>query len=129
LALKAIKNIMTPEIFVGLNSQIKKTFLSRQPENEKQYMMNICRVVYGYLGIDMDYMTNPKRTEELVKPKHISMFLMKKFNPKLYQTVIGRLFNVNHASVIYAIGAVEDQIKTNKYYRKQVENIIELLNQ
>jgi chromosomal replication initiation ATPase DnaA len=120
---------MTPEIFVGLNSQIKKTFLSRQPENEKQYMMNICRVVYGYLGIDMDYMTNPKRTEELVKPKHISMFLMKKFNPKLYLTVIGRLFNVNHASVIYAIGAVEDQIKTNKYYRKQVENIIELLNQ
>lgn len=63
-------------------------------------------------GVNPEYMVIRKRTKELVFPRHLAMYVIKK-RTGLPVTAIGKIFNRDHTTVIHAVRMIENYIETD----------------
>jgi len=57
-------------------------------------------------GVSPDHLTGRKRNQEIVRPRHVAMYLAFKMTRET-ATSIGKAFNRDHTTVLHAIGKVE----------------------
>ena len=87
----------------------------------------IIAVVAEHFQVNTDEIMSPKRNSKVVIPRHIAMYIIRKYND-ITQTEIGRIFGRNHASIIHAIDNVEAMLLTNNDFKANYDTIIKKLN-
>ena len=77
-----------------------------------------------YYKVRIDEMDSKKRNAEIILPRMVAMYLIRK-NTDVSLPDIGKMFGGrNHATVIHAIEKIENDIKNNKQIQQGVDSIM-----
>lgn len=80
-----------------------------------------------FLGINQEIIKGVDRHRDIVEPRHLTMYALLL---KGYSSVsIGKLFNRNHASVLHAREAVENNCFTDSSYKNKLNQLRDYLNE
>lgn len=94
----------------------------------------IIKIVYDYYKLPLDFIALNSRNKDLIKVKHIAIYfcrhniLNENEEPIFSLAEIGKVFNLNHCSIIHALKSVRDQASIYKYYKldlMKLDSIIE----
>jgi hypothetical protein len=76
------------------------------PMSRKITTRDVIMAVADRYAIRVDYMMGRRRFREYVRPKQIALYLTRELCPRLSLPQIGRAFNRDHTTVLYAIGKI-----------------------
>lgn len=83
----------------------------------------IVKLVQNYYKVDEDYFRRKTRKYEIVFPRQVAMYLIRK-NTKLSLYSIGEKFgNKNHATIINGVKRIKGYIQVDKKVKEQVNDI------
>lgn len=109
-----------------LDTDLAKSVLANFSLRRKLITVDgIKRMVCQEFSLSEKDMISDSRKQKIVKPRQIAIFLSRKYTDQPIKT-IGRSFNKYHATAIYAINAVEKELKLkgqlyeqmNHFYKK-----------
>ena len=125
----AISRVIT---FMDLNANIPMTLeivqhlLKDSIEQEKTIkdltVEEIMKVVTEFYGVTLSDILSPQRTQTLVTPRQVAMFLSYKLTTRSL-TEIGRSFGKTHATVYHGAQTIQTRIDVEDELRKTVETI------
>lgn len=78
--------------------------------------------------ISLADLKSDKRLKDLVIPRHIAMYLSKKFTQKSLPDIAKKFGGKNHATVIHAVKKIEDLIQKDQEISEAVIKITNLIN-
>ena len=116
LAYRIVTNVR--EIEGALISILAQSSLNRK---------NIQKVVCDYFNIPVYQMLSKSRKGEIVQVRHASMFFAKKYTNLSLAQIGARSGDKDHATVLHACRAVENQRATNAKYAADLNNIDKIL--
>ena len=95
--------------------------------------ITIIKTVADYFNVPIDKVLSTCRKKEYIKARQVSMYFIRKYFNKLSLREIGEHFNgrnkyKDHSTVLFSVRSVRNEIDTNKYYKKDIENIDCLFN-
>ena len=88
----------------------------------------ILKVVSNYYNVSISDIKSKKRTQELVTPRQMSMFLLYELTKTPYITIGELLGGRDHTTVIHGVKKVEEGIKAYGKTKSEYLNIKQLLN-
>ena len=89
-------------------------------EKQEISIQTIKDVVGKYFRVSQEEMISRSRKRVHLLPRNLSIFLSKKYTHQTLET-IGKAFNRDSTSVIYAVNAVEKDLKKNPGMGKQLQ--------
>ena len=88
--------------------------------------------VASYYRVTEDQIYCTRRKGENIKYKHISIYFMKQFLKMSHAAAggefPGRNGRLDHATITHALKSVNNQIETNSIYRKEIDELVNRLN-
>ncbi|GBU08507.1 chromosomal replication initiator protein DnaA [Bacteroidales bacterium] len=96
-------------------------------EKKQITLEKIQDVVSNYFNIDLSTIQSKSRKREIVKARHVTMFLSKKYTDYSYAhigTVVGKR---DHATVLHACKAIQDSLDIDKSFQHAMNEIENLL--
>lgn len=100
---------------------------NNQPPSEEIYF-EVARNVCDFYGITLDELNSYKRTDKLVKPRHVICYILKEAS-SLKLSAIGRLLgDRHHSTVIHGHRNIENAISVKDIDRSEVEFINGIIN-
>ena len=125
----ALNRVVTFVDFNGdipLTLEITQHLLKDSIEEEKTIkdltVDEIMRTVAQFYGVKMDEILSKERTQTLVTPRQVAMFLSCKLTTRSL-VEIGRSFGKTHATVYHGAQTIQKRIDVETDLRKMVENI------
>lgn len=114
----------TASVLLFDESQIKEIIESRihrvkNSSRSEEELIDFVSAKYNQTKKDI---LSKSRKAEFILPRHITMFILFE-NFKLNKTVIGRLFNTKHTTVISAISKLKARMKLEKDLEKEILSI------
>lgn len=104
-----------------INIDLAKSVLSHIAKTRKKITIDaIKKLVCKEFSITPLEIVSPSRKQRIVKPRQIAIFLAKKYTHHSIKN-IGRSFNRYHATAIYAINAVEKELKLKNVMHSQIK--------
>jgi len=88
---------------------------------------NIIKLVSNNFTVSVKEMVSRSRKQGIVRPRQIAIYLARRYTDQPLQA-IGKHFNRQHATAIYAISAVERAIKSDGPIKKQVDYLCNKLD-
>ena len=79
-------------------------------------------LVVDYYEVKAEVLYSKKRDRHFLTPRHVSMFLMRKYTAYSLKD-IGKRFHRDHTSVMHAVKKVEDLMETDESMRRDVQLI------
>ncbi|WP_285011286.1 helix-turn-helix domain-containing protein [Pedobacter faecalis] len=113
-----------PQLYAGLPEQ--KQVMSRLNMREND-PVRIIEIVCEVLKLDRERLLSPLRSREYSEPRFIAIGMIIKTNPKMPLKAIGRLFNRDHSTVIYARETFYDLYGRDKAFTAKVDQVRALL--
>ncbi len=111
---------------IPLTLEITQHLLKDSIEEEKTIkdltVDEIMRSVAQFYGVKMDEILSKERTQTLVTPRQVAMFLSCKLTTRSL-VEIGRSFGKTHATVYHGAQTIQKRIDVETELRKTVENI------
>ena len=105
----------------------KKVLLNIAKAKKRVTIESIKKLVCKEFSISYDDIVSASRKQRIVKPRQMAIFLSKKYTDQPIKA-IGSSFNKYHATAIYAINAIEKELKQKsvlfnqiKYLSKKIE--------
>jgi chromosomal replication initiator protein len=86
----------------------------------------IMRVVARAYGLEVDQLRSRSRRRQIVRPRQFAMYICRRYTDASLKD-IGRAFNRDHTSVMYAIDVVEKRVAEQPQLRYQLENLAKKL--
>lgn len=87
----------------------------------------IIQEVADYYKMPLDDIYCIRQRKDNIKSKHIAIYFLKKYTKMLLAAIggefPGRTGRLDHASISHALKSVQNQIDTDKIYRKEIEEI------
>lgn len=105
-----------------MEKEDERLFTDSKQVVDGKLMDFIVKVVQNYYKVDEDYFRRKTRKYEIVFPRQIAMYLIKK-NTKLSLYSIGEKFGKNHATIINGLKRISGYIQVDKKVKKQVKDI------
>lgn len=87
----------------------------------------IDEVVADVFCIDRRLLKERTRRREVVDAKYAAIWWTR-HNTKLSLNAIGMNYNIDHCTVIHACGQAENWMKTDRFFRANMEKVVELMN-
>jgi chromosomal replication initiator protein len=115
--MSAQATLMNQSLDLTLAEMVVREQLEEKQEISIQAIKNL---VGKYFRIPLDEMTSRSRKRVHLLPRNLSIFLSKKYTTHTLET-IGRAFNRDTTSVIYAVSAVEKTLKKNPELSRQIQ--------
>jgi chromosomal replication initiator protein len=81
-------------------------------ERKELKIENVINVVANFFNSDMDTILSKKRKRDIVKMRHLCMFLIHK-NTKMTLKEIGKYFTMDHTSVLHGCGKIKKYVLDN----------------
>ena len=119
--LKAVSELMNVEIEVDL---VKEQLMLPNSENEKEITIeSVAKATAQYFRLPLADLKSKGRNQDITKARHVAMYLARKIvNAK--QQEIGAFFGGrDHSSVIHAVNAISDKVKTDSSLSKDINAI------
>lgn len=91
-------------------------------------IQRITYIVSNYFNIPEEQIRGKKRTVNLVKARHIAIYLSRKLT-NLTSTQIGMYFHRDHSSVITTEKKINEILTRNKQEYKEIDEIIKIINE
>jgi len=117
---------MNPYLFPILKEVTQREIVASIFPNEFEKGKSIKQRVCEWFGIDLSRVDGVTRRREVVICRQVCIYVLR-FKTKLSLVTIGRLFNRHHSTAIYSVQAVEDCMKTDKYFRAMVKEVEDFL--
>lgn len=83
----------------------------------------IQKTVADYFGIDAETMKSKVKKREIVVPRQVAMYFCKRFTQLTLQLIGQNFGGRDHSTVIHALEAVEDLMKTDPTFKGQVDEL------
>ena len=105
----------------NIDIELAKSVLSHIAKTKKKITIeSIKNLVCKEFSITPADIVSASRKQRIVKPRQIAIFLSRKYTDQPIKT-IGTRFNRYHATAIYAINAVEKELKQKSILFKQIK--------
>ncbi|MCD4761636.1 chromosomal replication initiator protein DnaA, partial [bacterium] len=88
---------------------------------------NIIDSVASFFDVEIKHITGKSRKKELVYPRQITMFLMRREINTSYPTIGRELGGRDHTTAMHAYNKVEKQLEDNDKIKQDIESIKQLL--
>lgn len=75
------------------------------------------------MNISYDDILGDLRHRHVVEARHIAIFLIRETYPRMALTKLGKIFNRDHSTVIYALQNIINLCKTDKDFKKTFETV------
>lgn len=99
------------------------------PNNSKKITPEfITETVANYFNVLPDDIISKKRNKEIVIPRQIVMYLCKKFTDIPFTSIGKCLGNKDHATVMYGVNKIDEEISKNTDIKKYVDDIEKIIN-
>ncbi|MDR2469217.1 MAG: chromosomal replication initiator protein DnaA [Tannerella sp.] len=122
VSLVALSLIENREIDIALARQvISKTV--RSPKRESLSVEKVLTTVCNFLHISQELIQTSSQKREIAQVRQISMYLSKKHTQASLSHIGKIIGGKNHATVLYSIRTVENQIETDKKFRSMIETL------
>ncbi len=106
------------ETSIETTKDISSLSLDMEPILNKMWEPEqIIKHVSEMTGKSIEELVGIKRQRDLVEARYIAIYLIRESMPGLALSKIGRMFNRDHSTIIYAIETVGDLIKHNYDFR------------
>jgi hypothetical protein len=84
-------------------------------EDEKPSMRlplveHIQQTVALFYGVSRDHLTSSCRTAEIVKPRHVAMYLCRKLTKKSFPQIAKRFGGRDHSTLVHAVEKISSQL-------------------
>lgn len=100
---------------------------SLKPQNDDEYLADIIiKKVGEKYFLPENYYTSKMRIRPYVLSRQLGMYFIKK-NTILTQTVIGKMYRKDHATVIHSIKTIDNLLETDKRFKIEFENLSKCL--
>lgn len=113
------------EVSLELAQEALKHLIS---SNKKITLVDIKEVVANYYNISMEDLVSKKKTKNIAYPRQIAMYIARKLTdyslPKLGEEFGGR----DHSTVLHACNKVEEDMESSQEIKKNVDDLISMLN-
>jgi len=119
--LKAVSELMNVEIETEL---VKEQLMFPNNENEKEMTIeHVAKATAQYFRLPMADLKSKGRNQDITKARHVAMYLARKVvNAK--QQEIGAFFGGrDHSSVIHAVNAISEKVKTDSALSRDINAI------
>lgn len=88
-----------------------------------QFISDVCQTVATYYNLEVSDITGKMRTRLIAEARHISIYLVRKLNPRITWQEIGRQMNRDHSSCIWVNQRIDDLISVDKIIAQRVHEI------
>jgi len=124
-----LKNLIRIETYVSLNSGDINISLVKSIIKDGNYLdiniKDIQVLISGYFNISISDLISNKKTSKYSYPRHLAMYLSRKYTDMSFQDIGYQFGNRNHSSIIYAVKKIEKS--KNKQLSSDLYNIENLL--
>ncbi|PIE61789.1 MAG: chromosomal replication initiator protein DnaA [Desulfobacterales bacterium] len=104
----------------NIDMALAKSVLKNMVRSRKRITVDLIKkMVCNAFSITEDDIISKSRKQRIVKPRQVAMFLAKRYTDQPIKQ-IGLSFNKYHATAIYAVNAIEKEIKRNGQICEQV---------
>lgn len=117
--------MISPYIYAGLSG--KDQYLSRHGIKVTDKHEILDAVCYA-LEVDKEALKSLDRHRDTVNARHIAMGLIRKHNPETSLMNIGKMFNRDHSTVIYAVRNFDNLYGVDKIFTAQVDHVMKFTN-
>ena len=114
---------VAPELFAGLPVPVQKRITQSFKLNELDQIIDR---LLPYFNISKDQLYSRNRKANIVEARMIIVYLTLKTD-NYTTTGLGKVFNMDHSSIVYYRISVNDRMKVDKLYRARVEQAESLL--
>ena len=126
-ALARIVTFMSMQGDIPLTIEIAKHLLKDSIEEEKTIkalsINDIMQTVATYFGVTLADIISEKRTQTLVTPRQLAMFLSRKLTSKSLKE-IALTFDKTHATVLHGAQTIQKRIDVEPNLKKSLEEIV-----
>ena len=84
---------------------------------------DVVKIISNYYDVDEDSIYKKSRKKEVVKPRQVIMYLLRKDLNISYPTIGEKLGGRDHTTVIHSCNKVEEEIKTNTLLSQELDQI------
>lgn len=110
IAIKELQNIITPDKPREITPQL------------------IIEVVSEHFQISLDQMISKNRSNSIVRPRQIAMYLCKNMTDIPLESIGALLGGRDHSTIIHGINKITDEYETNENVRSMIETIKKKIN-
>jgi len=124
-----LKGVATKSRLLGIpmNVPLAEGVVKNLARRRKKITINVIKkLVCKEFHLSLKDLVSRSRKLGIVRPRQIGMYLSRRFTDAPLQE-IGRNFNRYHATALYGIGIVENEMKSNPAMRKQVDILCQKL--
>ena len=89
---------------------------------------DIQREVENFFKVSHADLLSAKRSRSIAYPRQIAIYLCRQLLDVPYED-IGRKFNRDHSTAIYAVGAIEEKLKKERDVQEEVETLQKILSE
>jgi len=91
--------------------------------NHDRHVENIARIVFNYFNIPLEKLKVKNRKAEIIRAKQFTAFYLKREVHRMSLNEIGKVFDLNHATMIHSIRNITDLIEVDSEYKKYHEDL------
>lgn len=118
----AFARVSKTPINIELAKEVLKDIIS--PEENKEITPElIIKTVAEHFNISPDDMCSKKKSQDIVFPRQIAMYLIRKITETSLQSIGTSLGRKDHTTVIHAVEKIEKEASTNESTRNTIEVI------
>ena len=126
-ALSRIVTFMSMQNDIPLSIDIAKNLLRDLIEEEKTIkdlsISDIMKTVANFYGVTIDDILSTQRTQTLVTPRQLAMFLSRKLTTRSLQEIADE-FNKTHATVLHGAQTIQKRLDVEPDLKKSMEDIV-----
>ena len=113
----------------NVDLELAKRVVSKTVKLEKKQITleKIQNIVSTYFNIDLKEIHSKSRKREIVQARQVAMFLSKKYTDYSYSHIGCQVGKRDHATVLHACRAIQNNLDIDKSFRATMKNIEELL--
>jgi hypothetical protein len=86
----------------------------------------IAQTVARYYGIPFEDIVSKARTAEMIRPRHVAMYLSRELTPRSFSD-IGKVLNKDHSCVMHGVSKLKSQLATDPCLVNQVAAITSII--
>ena len=121
ISLVAHASLSDKEITIDLAKEVIQNFVERS--NQEVNVESIQELVADFYDISVDRIKSKTRKREIVTARQLAMYLAKNHTKEPLKTIGLKFGGRDHSTVIYSLRAVQDQIDTDKAFKKIVRDL------